>query len=241
MIDPTVLTTDQLRREINALSEKTTTYLNEIRARADMQIAAIEKEITIYAQLRDEKLLNLQTQLTSWDQQNQRIEKTHGDAISAALQAADRALLQLKEVQNEKFLSIETQFRERDTRVEQTARDTKVAVDAALQAAEKAVGKQNESFALSIAKSETATTKQIDQLSLQSATAANALDGKIVDVKDRVARIENQAIGWSKSESQANTAKTTTNQGASIVLAAFAIVVSLAAIITQIVHFNAPK
>jgi hypothetical protein len=96
---------------------------------------------------------------------------------------------------DEKFRSVYAQFMDRDSRVEQTARDTKVAVDAALQAAEKAVGKQNESFSLSIAKSETATTKQIDQQGIIISTSTAALNDKIEDMKARLTLIEGQAVG----------------------------------------------
>jgi hypothetical protein len=108
-------------------------------------------------------------------------------------------------VVDEKFRSVYTQFSDRDSRVEQTARDTKVAVDAALQAAEKAVSKQNESFSLSIAKSETATIKQIDQQGIIISTSTAALNDKIEDMKARLTLIEGQAVG------QRTGSNTTTN------------------------------
>jgi hypothetical protein len=96
----------------------------------------------------------------------------------------------LRELSDEKFSSIQTQFLERDTRTEQTSRDSKVAVDAALQAAKEAVGEQNKSSALAIAKSESATTKQIDQLVVLISTGTNAQDSKINDIKDRITTLE---------------------------------------------------
>lgn len=95
----------------------------------------------------------------------------------------------------EKFDSIQVQFKERDVRVEQTARDTKVAVDAALQAAEKARTSSNESFALSIAKSENATTKQIDQTAAQMTTSMGSSALQIADLKERLTRIEGTGVG----------------------------------------------
>ena len=68
-------------------------------------------------------------------------------------------------------------------------------MDAALQAAKEAVGEQNKSSALAIAKSETATVKQIDQQGLLIATATKALDDKINDIKERLTRIEGKAEG----------------------------------------------
>ena len=96
----------------------------------------------------------------------------------------------LRELVEEKFSGIKTQFAERDTRTESTARDTKVAVDAALQAAEKAVGKQNESFAIATAKSETTTVKQIDAISVLITATNKATDDKITDIKGSISRID---------------------------------------------------
>jgi NADH dehydrogenase/NADH:ubiquinone oxidoreductase subunit G len=109
------------------------------------------------------------------------------DARSAAIKEGTDHLAELV---NEKFSGIKTQFAERDTRTESTARDTKVAVDAALQAAEKAVGKQNESFAIATAKSETTTVKQIDAISVLITATNKATDDKITDIKGSISRID---------------------------------------------------
>jgi len=153
--DPTVLTTDQLRREIT-----------NTRQVIDVRIDSIEKAVLL-----------LQTA----------IEKV--PALIAADVSALRAL------QDEKFNSIQTQFTERDIRTEQAARDSKVAVDAALQAAKEAVGEQNKSSALAIAKSEAATTKQIDQITILIDTMRKGLDDKIDDMKERLTSIEGQKRG----------------------------------------------
>ena len=113
----------------------------------------------------------------------------------------DEKIGSLKEVHEEKFRSIQVQFIERDARTEQTSRDSKVAVDAALQAAKEAVGEQNRSSALAIAKSETATVKQIDQQGLLISTATTALDDKINDIKDRLTRIEGKEVGLANANS----------------------------------------
>ncbi len=70
-------------------------------------------------------------------------------------------------------------------------------MDAALQAAKEAVGEQNKSSALAIAKSEAATTKQIDQLAGVIQTMTKAFDDKVGDVKDRLTRIEGAKQGMS--------------------------------------------
>ena len=112
------------------------------------------------------------------------------------------------DVVDERFDSVQTQFIERDTRAEQTSRDSKVAVDAALQAAKEAVAEQNKSSALAIAKSETATTKQIDQLGVQISTATNQLKENIDDVKDRLTRIEGEGRGSEAAKTIQQTSNT---------------------------------
>ena len=153
--DPSILTTQQLLREITMLREL-------IETRLDGMDKAIE-------------LLQ-----TSTD----RFPTIVNDEIK-----------QLQELHEEKFHSIATQFSERDTRGEQTLRDSKVAVDAALQAAKEAVGEQNKSSALAIAKSETATTKQIDQIGLLISTTVLGVNDKIDDIKSRITSVEGHSKG----------------------------------------------
>jgi len=137
----------------------------------------------------------IETRLGAMDKAIELLQASH-DRLPGRI---DEKVERLREVHDEKFFGILNQFRERDVRVEQTARDTKVAVDAALQAAEKAVGKQNEAFGLSIAKSEAATVKQIDQQGLLIQTATRSLDDKINDIKERLTRIEGKREGHEKT------------------------------------------
>lgn len=113
-------------------------------------------------------------------------------AIELIQRTVDRSpsIAELNAKFEEKFNSIQTQFAERDTRTEQTSKDSKVAVDAALQAAKEAVGEQNKSSALAIAKSEAATTKQIEQMGALFTTTTGGLSDKIDDLKDRVTAAE---------------------------------------------------
>lgn len=104
----------------------------------------------------------------------------------------DKQISHLKELHDEKFEGIEKQFKERDVRTEQSATATKIAVDAALQAQKEAAGAQNESNSAGIAKSETATTKQIDGITALLNGGLKALDEKINDLKGRLDRGEGQ-------------------------------------------------
>ena len=129
--DPTILTTQQLYREIATSREILETRLNAMDTATDLNKQATDKIPNII----DNKVAQL--------------KNVFDERFATVV---------------EKFRSIETQFKERDTRTEQSSKDSKVAVDAALQAAKEAVGEQNKSNALAIAKSETAFTKQLDQI-----------------------------------------------------------------------------
>lgn len=84
-------------------------------------------------------------------------------------------------VMHERFRKIEQQFEAVERhRVEQKA-DT---IDAALTAQKEAV-----------TKTEASTTKQLEQLSANFATAISAVDGGLGDIKERVSRIESAKLG----------------------------------------------
>ena len=155
--DPTVLTTQQLMRELGALKEIMTTRMDGY------------------------------------------------DRAIALLQAfADRqpTIAEVVAKFEEKFIGIQTQFKERDQRVEQAAKESKVAVDAAFASQKEAVSEQNKSAAAAIAKSEAATTKQIDAIGLLLQANAKSADEKVDDIKTRLTSIEgrgqaySQGFGW---------------------------------------------
>ena len=175
--DPTVLTTQALYREIN-----------QVKQLLDANMAGVKE--------------TLSARITAIDHDLDRLQ------LAVEQEPAQTGVLvdTLKTLHNEKFGSIQVQFIERDVRTEQTSRDSKVAVDAALQAAKEAVEKQNTSSALAIAKSESATTKQIDTQGILITTATTSLNeridaasatmnSKIDDLKDRMNRIEGGASG----------------------------------------------
>ena len=86
--------------------------------------------------------------------------------------------------------TVNDRFQLGDIQTEKAARDVKSAVDAAFAAAKEAVGEQNKSNALSITKSETAFTKQIDQLADSVKSIVKNTDDKIGDIKERLLAIE---------------------------------------------------
>lgn len=124
----------------------------------------------------------------------ERIAQHNVDRLDHLPSEMREAIGHLQALQDEKFHSIGTQFAERDIRTEQTARDSKVAVDAALQAAKEAVGEQNKSSASAIAKSETATTKQIDAIGILIQTTSAGQSDKIDDLKERIGKVEGSVL-----------------------------------------------
>ncbi len=93
--------------------------------------------------------------------------------------------------------NIQVQFKERDAWV-----------NAALLAAEKATAKQAEAFTLASEKNERTVTKQLDQLALLIQANTKASDDKIIDVKDRVTRIEATGSGASGAQRDTHSAST---------------------------------
>lgn len=164
--DPTLLTTQQMARSIDSLKELLRAEIHGRAEVVDQRFASMEIANDLLQQIFD-----AQPKIT--DDKIEHLQKLH----------------------EEKFHSIAVQFSERDTRTETTARDSKVAVDAALSAAKEAVGEQNKSSALAIAKSEAATTKQIDQMGTLVGTTTSGINDKIADVKDRITRIESNSLG----------------------------------------------
>lgn len=116
-------------------------------------------------------------------------------------------------IREEKFRSIETQFAMIEKQRVEQKKDTKDAVDAALIAQKEAVQEQTIASGLSIAKSEAATAKQLDQLSITMTTAIagvtqTALETKdnlnmaISDLKDRVGKLEALKAGAQEQKTQ---------------------------------------
>jgi rubrerythrin len=193
--DPTVLTTENLRREIDNLTKL-----------IDARLDGMDKAVIIF-----------QDSLT-------RVPTDTDKQVGHLRELLLSELAKVSQMHEEKFRSIGVQFTERDVRTEQTSRDSKVAVDAALQAAKEAVGEQNKSSALAIAKSEAATTKQIDQLGVLISNTTAGLNDKIEDIKARLTLIEGKDSGGA-TRSQSTLAMM------SIAVAAVAAFISIAAIL----------
>jgi hypothetical protein len=164
--DPTVLTTAALAMAVSSLREYFQASHDGMKELFLARFTSMDKAIALLQTITDRQPAEVDSKITN-----------------------------LRTLHEEKFDSIQTQFRERDVRTETQQRDGKVAVDAALQAAKEAVGEQNKSSSLAIAKSEAATSKQIDQLGVLISTTTAGTNDKIEDIKERLTRIEGQATG----------------------------------------------
>lgn len=102
-------------------------------------------------------------------------------------------------VSDEKFLAVDARLTELAIRVGEQKADAKEAVHAALAAAKDAVAIRTEASDASIAKSEAATTKQIDALGVLVERLSQAKDEKIDDLKARLDRLEGKTQGTQMS------------------------------------------
>lgn len=91
-------------------------------------------------------------------------------------------------------------------RVEQKA-DTKEAVQSALTAQKEAVQLQTEASERAIAKSEAATTKQLEQLATTFATAFDGVRRDIDGVKERINNVDRRSIGMEGEATGATAAR----------------------------------
>ena len=192
----------------------------------------LQREIASLKELLFVRIDCLQELANASEHQQEAVSKD----IGIQVHAAKELIFQRFETSNEKFASIQLQFKERDVRVEQTARDTKVAVDAALQAAEKAVGKQNEAFGLSIAKSETATAKQIDQQGQLLNTTTAGLNDKIDDIKERLTSLEGEGRGLINARTSQHTSQMSAVSVISLIVGGLALLSSIAIALIRFQH-----
>jgi len=187
--------TEQLDRGLNNLRDVLSTRIDSI-----LQVSSSEARGLLKI---------IETRIDAMDKATELLREN----ISVVPSEMDRQVTHLREflwariestqvARDERFHSIDLQFKERDTRTEQSSRDSKIAVDAALQAAKEAVGEQNKSSALAIAKSETSTTKQIDQLQILIQSNNDGTNDKITDIKARLDRGDGLTRGGAHQRSE---------------------------------------
>ena len=112
------------------------------------------------------------------------------ESINRVPTALDREVSRLTALTDEKFNSVWKQFSEVTLRASASEDAAKVGVAAALQAQKEAAAAQNTSNTAAIAKSETATTKQLDSILALLASNASGINDKIQAINDRITRSE---------------------------------------------------
>jgi len=161
-LDPTALTTDQIRREIAGVREIFEAKLTALAVRLeDMNKATM---------LLNENVTRFPTEI-------------------------DKQIGRLQELTEQRFKGIETQFTERDVRSAAGRDAAQVAVAVGLQAQKESAASTQASNAAAITKSETATAKQIDGITLLLATTKGATDDKINDLRRSIDRGDGKDVG----------------------------------------------
>jgi hypothetical protein len=164
--DPTILTTQQLLRELSSLRELLTARLD-----------AMDKATALLSETINRTPTAIHTAVTNirnvYDERFQSVER----------------------LSQERLASIALQFRERDVRTDQAAIANASALAAALQAAKEAVAEQANAAAQAAAKTESSFTKQIDQIQVQLSTVVKGFDDKLTDLKERIDRGEGADTG----------------------------------------------
>ena len=122
----------------------------------------------------------------------------------------------LRTLVDEQLKSINVQFGLIEKQRVEQKKDTKDAVDAALIAQKEAVQEQTIASGLSIAKSEAATAKQLDQLAVTFSTAITGVtasvndlkdtwNSSIMDIKERIGRMESMRLGAQEQKKEVQT------------------------------------
>lgn len=133
--DPSVLTTQQLWREIGALKELIFSRMN-----------AIERAITVA----HDDMVRVPTEVQK--------------AISTLKELHEEKLRSIVDLMDARRISVDHLLAERDAHRLQANHDNKIALDTALAAAKESSGEQIKTQAMAIVKNETAASKQIEAL-----------------------------------------------------------------------------
>jgi hypothetical protein len=171
--DPTVLTTQQLLRELAALREV-----------FDTRFTAMDTATSLLAETVNRTPTVVQT------------------AVANLKDLHDERFRSTELVSQTRLNGIEQQFAERDVRTEQAAIAADSALKAALQAAKEAVFENSQAAAKAAEKVEQSFTKQIDQIGLRIDTVAQGFDARLTELKERIDRGEGSTSGASETRSE---------------------------------------
>jgi len=175
--DPSLLTTEQLRRELGSLREVIETRL-----------AGMDRATELIA----DELVKLTSDFVG------RLDRMRADKNDQFKSEREYIMGQIdivRAIAEERFAAVDTRFNERDARTQQAADEARISLDAALAAAKEAVSEQNKANTLAIDKSGAATQKQLDSLILQMNTSNESLNDKILELRGRLDRSEGKSQG----------------------------------------------
>ena len=135
--------------------------------------------------------------LNAVDRQRETFVASHGQEMDLLNRERSEQFLALRELLMQRIDAldtlVDTRFNLLELQRSEQKSDTKAAVDAALSAAKEAVKEQTTASALSIAKSETATTKQLEQQQATTTTAVEALRRADDELKERIQDVDRNA------------------------------------------------
>lgn len=120
--------------------------------------------------------------------------------VDALRELLETQIISLDRVTNDRFVSIESHFSVVERQRLEQKKDTKDAVDAALVSQKEAVGEQTLASEKSIAKSEAATNKQLDQLGTTFAANITGITVLLNDLKERISKIESIRLGGQQQQ-----------------------------------------
>jgi hypothetical protein len=192
--DPTLLTTQQLLREMGALREL-----------LESRLDAMDRAATVLSETVNRTPTAIQTAVAN-------MEAVYTERFAGVQSKFDER----GHTFDVRFHGIEQQFAERDVRTGQAQQASDQALNAALQAAKELVNAQGEASAAAAVKSETSFTKQIDQIGTIISTLEKALDARITELKERIDRGEGTATG---GQDATTSARLNVNLVISVVLA----------------------
>lgn len=166
--DPTLLTTQQLLREVAAVRELLTSIIKALEDKLETRIDGMDRALDLI--------------------------QSKADKVPSEV---DMKVGNLEKLHETRFTAISERFDERDRRFAQAEHAAEQSVDKALQAAERALSIQTNAFEKAVGKSEESVNKRIEQLNELLNEKTNALDNKIGTNKERLDRLEGSSHGSS--------------------------------------------
>lgn len=185
--DPTILTTQQLLREITSTKEIVETKVDGIKGVIFARMDANDIAVKLLQALNDRVPDFVREQISQ-------LKEVHNEKFSSIT----TQFIELDKRTDQKFVAIDQQFAERDKRTEQLSLADKTAIAAALQAQKEAAGATNDSNSVALLKMETNFAKLIDQQTTLLQSVTRNTDDKINDLKSRLDRGEGLSRGTSE-------------------------------------------